>query len=122
MCAKRMKYNYMPIIYNNWLPFPGYVAMMWRGKIYARKKYKPLSAFTIQHEEIHRLQAEECATEKERAKGRFTMAYLRYYWKYLRYWLKYGYRMIPFEQEARRYCGTPGYLTSRPPKAHLVYE
>lgn len=114
-------YVYMPVIYNNWLPVPGYAAMMWWGKIYARKKYKPLSAFSVQHEEIHRLQAEECATEKERAKGRFAMAYFRYYCKYLGYWLKYGYRMIPFEQEARDCCGMPGYLQKRPTQAHRAY-
>lgn len=108
-------YKFMPIIYNNWLPLPGYAAMMWWGRIYARKKYKPLSVSLIQHEEIHRLQAEECVTERERARGRFTMACPHRRTGgdgmiYLRYWLKYGYRMIPFEQEARRYCGTPGIL------------
>ena len=37
----------MKIIYNSLIPFRGYKAMMLFGVIFARKKFKPLSAVTV---------------------------------------------------------------------------
>ena len=39
----------MKIIYNSLIPFRGYKAMMLFGVIFARKKFKPLSAVTVNH-------------------------------------------------------------------------
>lgn len=100
----------MKIIYNNILPFPGFIAMMLFGVIFARKKYRPLGVVTINHEGIHDAQAKECN------------GYFRYYWKYLRCWVKYGYRNIPFEREAYDNEENPDYLNKREPFAWKQYE
>lgn len=50
----------MKIIYNSLIPFRGYKAMMLFGVIFARKKFKPLSAVTVNHESIHAAQAKDC--------------------------------------------------------------
>ena len=52
----------MKIIYNSLIPFRGYKAMMLFGVIFARKKFKPLSAVTVNHESIHAAQAKDCIT------------------------------------------------------------
>ena len=93
----------MKIIYNNLIPFPGYVAMMLFGVIFARKKYKPLSAVVINHEAIHAAQARDC-------KGYF-LFYCRYLWM----WIRYGYRKNPFEKEAFTYQSDLSYLENRKP-------
>ena len=95
----------MKIIYNNLIPFPGYVAMMLFGVIFARKKYKPLSAVVINHEAIHAAQARDC-------KGYF-LFYCRYLWMCIRY----GYRKNPFEMEAFTYQSDLSYLENRKPCA-----
>lgn len=111
----------MRIVYNYLLPFPGYMAMMFFGVIKARRKYKKigLSAFVIQHEEIHRLQVYDFKKEDEITNWR---AFIRYYCAYLGQWMKYGYRNCPFEQEAYDYCGTPRYLQTRPARNWTQYE
>jgi len=41
------------IIYNNIIPFEGYIAINLFGVIFARKEYKPLTKNTIIHEGVH---------------------------------------------------------------------
>lgn len=49
----------MKIIYNNIIPFPGFAAINLFGVIFARKKYRPLSETTVNHEAIHTEQMKE---------------------------------------------------------------
>ncbi|MDR2887693.1 MAG: hypothetical protein LBV26_06825 [Bacteroidales bacterium] len=91
----------MKIIYNNFLPLPGFYAMVFFGVILARKKYRPLPERTLNHEAIHAAQAAEC--------GGWILFYLRYLWL----WIQYGYGNNPFEREAYEYAGYGSYLLSR---------
>lgn len=100
----------MKIIYNNILPLPGFCAMMLFGFIMARKKYAPLPAHIVNHEEIHRMQADECG------------GYVKYYRKYLQFWLEYGYRDNPFEREARTYMYDSEYTAERQPRAWREWD
>lgn len=87
----------MKIIYNDVIPFPGFRAMNICGVIFARKKAKPLSAETINHEAIHTAQMKE-------------LAYIFFYIIYVLEWLyrlvrsiftkENAYRSISFEREA----------------------
>ena len=95
----------MRIIYNNLIPFPGYSAMMLFGVIFARKKYKPLSTSTINHEAIHDAQARDCH------------GYFFYYLRCLWQWIRHGYRNNPFEVEAYDNERNPDYLKTRKPFA-----
>lgn len=113
----------MKIIYNIFIPFPGYVAMMLFGVIFARKKHKPLGSLVINHEEIHRAQAADFVPEgKEFKSWRNFWAYCRFYVKYLGYWIKYGYKNVPFEREARIYAPWPEYLEHRSRHAYKAFE
>jgi hypothetical protein len=49
----------MKTIYNNIIPFPGFAAINLFGVIFARKKYRPLSETTVNHEAIHTEQMKE---------------------------------------------------------------
>lgn len=100
----------MKIIYNNILPFPGFVAMAFFGVIFARKKYKPLSTSTINHEKIHQAQAKDVG------------GYLPFYVIYLAQWIKYGYKNAPFEVEAYNNGGVKNYLKNRPRNAWKNYK
>jgi hypothetical protein len=93
----------MGIIYNNIIPFGRFAAMMFFGVIFARKRVKPLSLRTINHEEIHNAQAKECG------------GYFFFYPIYIRLWIKYGYRNCPFESEAYDNDRNLDYLKSRKP-------
>lgn len=95
----------MRIIYNNLIPFPGYMAIMLFGIIFARKRYKPLSSVAINHEAIHQVQAGECN------------GYLGYYCRYLALWFRHGYKGHPMENEACRYESDLNYLKTRKPFA-----
>jgi len=86
----------MKIIYNNYIPSKGYIALNFFGIIFARKEYDPLSGKTINHEAIHTAQMRE-------------MFYLFFYLWYLLEWgirliqyrnRKKAYRNISFEREA----------------------
>lgn len=48
----------MKIIYNKWIPFPGFCALTFGSIIFARKKYEQtgLSKVTLNHEAIHEQQ------------------------------------------------------------------
>jgi hypothetical protein len=91
----------MKIVYNNIIPFRGFVAMMFFGVIIAKRSAKPLSPRIINHEEIHAAQAKECG------------GYIFFYPMYLRLWVKYGYRNCPFEREAYDNDRNFDYLLSR---------
>jgi len=80
----------MKITYQNLLPPRGFIAIMLFGRIFARKKFKPLSERTINHEKIHVAQAKEC--------GGWLLFYIRYLYQWGRVGFKYD--MIPFEREA----------------------
>jgi hypothetical protein len=101
----------MKIIYNNFIPFRGYVAMMLFGVIFARKKHRPLAEQTINHEAIHAAQARDCG------------GWWRFYARYLGYWVLYGfsYRAIPFEREAYAKQRDLNYLKNRETKAFKKY-
>lgn len=101
--------NGIKIVYNTLLPFPGFVAMMLFGTIFARSKYAPLPADTIRHELIHRTQAAECG------------GWIRYYLLYIWLWLRYGYRNNPMEREAFRNMFDKKYLDTRQTKAWRNY-
>jgi hypothetical protein len=75
--------------------------MMFFGIILARKREKPLSSQTINHEEIHAEQARESG------------GFVPYYGHYLIMSLKYGYRDSPFECEAYDNEGDLDYLKTR---------
>lgn len=92
----------MKIIYNIFIPFPGFTAMMLFGVIFARKKYKPLSDIVVNHEAIHNAQAMMDFG-----------SYWKYYWNYFKLWLQHGYSKHPMELEAYSYQGTPYYLSRR---------
>lgn len=95
----------MKVIYNNIIPFKGFIAINLFGVIFVRKKYK-LSKTTLNHESIHTAQMKE-------------LGYILFYVLYFIEWiirliciisynistnnkkdLYYAYRNISFEQEA----------------------
>jgi len=93
----------MKIIYNNFIPVPPFSAIMLFGVTFARRKYKPLSCRTINHEKIHVAQAKECG------------GWFKYYLTYLRLWLKYRYAAHPMEIEAYGFEQCDDYLAWRKP-------
>ncbi|WP_301902529.1 MULTISPECIES: hypothetical protein [Alistipes] len=95
----------MKIIYNSLIPFRGYKAMMLFGVIFARKKFKPLSAVTVNHESIHAAQAKDCH------------GYFLYYCRYIWQWICHGYKGNPFEIEAKTHERDLNYLYNRKPEA-----
>ncbi len=86
----------MKVIYNNTIPFKWYLAINLFGILFARKEYKPLDKYTINHEAIHTAQMKE-------------LGYIGFYIIYLLEWfmriIQYesfhkAYRNISFEKEA----------------------
>ena len=113
----------MKVVYNRLIPVPGYVAMMFFGTIFARRKYRPLSEAVIRHEAIHDAQAADFVPEGKPFEGwQKFRAYCRFYVKYLAYWLKYGYNNVPFEREARTYAARLEYLRQRKRHAYKAFE
>lgn len=99
----------MKIIYNNIIPFKGYVAINIFGIIFARKEYKPISKITINHEKIH--------TEQMKELG-FIFFYIWYGIEYLIKLIKYknhdrAYYLISFEREAYVHDDEEDYLSKR---------
>lgn len=99
----------MKVIYNNIIPFPGFVAINLFGILFARKIYDPLSKFTVNHEAIHTHQMKE-------------LGYIFFYILYLIEWVckifYYGnlhkaYRNISFEKEAYANDKNLNYLNTR---------
>lgn len=84
----------MKIIYNNIIPFKGFVAMNLFGVLFVRNEYKNLlTDKVINHEKIHTAQMKE-------------LLYVFFYILYLLEWVvrllkqKNAYRNISFEREA----------------------
>lgn len=101
----------MKIIYNNIIPFKGYIAMNLFGFLFVRKDLKDkLNSIVINHEAIHLEQMKE-------------LLYIFFYIIYLLEWLykvlfkypfsKKAYKNISFEKEAYTYEEDFGYLRRR---------
>ena len=91
----------MKVIYNPFLPFPGFTAMNLCGLILARRESKPLQAVTLRHEAIHTAQMRETL-------------YVGFYLLYLLEWFgKEAYRNISFEREAYQFAPYENYLEER---------
>ena len=106
---------YMKIIYNNLIPFKGFVAMNLFGILFARNEYRnKISDRTINHESIHTAQIKE-------------MGYIFFYIWYLVEWLirlvinSDAYRNISFEQEAFINDDNLDYLKTRKRFSWLKY-
>ena len=97
----------MKIIYNNIIPFKGFIALNLFGIVFARKEHGPLSRRTLCHEAIHTAQMRETL-------------YVPFYLWYVAEWLikliPYGrraYANLSLEREAYRHQDDPGYLRTR---------
>lgn len=98
----------MKIIYNNIIPFPGYIAINLFGVLFVRNEYKgKISPRIINHEGIHTAQMKE-------------LWYIGFYLLYVLEWLyrlvfhtKSAYRGISFEREAYNHENEPRYLETR---------
>ena len=103
----------MKVVYKDYwlLPPPGFTAIMWFGRIIAKRKAEPLSVRTINHESIHEAQAKEC--------GGWVLFYIRYVWQWMRVGFKY--HNIPFEREAYAYDRVHEYLKNRIPFAWQMF-
>lgn len=105
----------MKVIYNPFLPFPGFTAMNLCGLILARRESEPLQAVTLRHEAIHTAQMRETL-------------YVGFYLLYLLEWFiklfVYGreaYRHISFEREAYQFAPYENYLEERKAYAWLRF-
>lgn len=97
------------IVYNRFIPFPGFTAVMLFGRIYARRSRRTLAEGIVRHELIHAAQAYDCG------------GWIRYYRRYALSWLRFGYSRNPFEREACRYMYVKGYLDLRAADAWEKY-
>lgn len=91
-CQNNIKFSWI-------IPFPGFYAIMWFGKLYVRKDKNPeyntpekVSRYTRQHEYCHYLQA---MVDHE---GNHISYYIEYLWEWIEEKLKY--RTHPMEDEA----------------------
>lgn len=105
----------MKIIYNNLIPFKGFVAINLFGILFARNEYRnKISNRTINHESIHTAQIKE-------------MGYVFFYVWYLVEWLirlfinSNAYRNISFEREAFINDDNLDYLKTRKRFSWLKY-
>ena len=96
----------MKIIYNNIIPFKGFLAINLFGVLFVRGTYRDLSATVLNHEKIHTAQMKE-------------LWYIPFYVIYLLEWVVRlfmpgnAYRNISFEREAYDNEGNMSYLASR---------
>ena len=107
----------MTIIYNNIIPFPGFVAMSFCGICFVRKDRRLIflsDKANLNHEEIHLAQQKE-------------LLFIGFYLLYILFWLfnlitfKKAYMSIPFEKEAYFNELNNDYLKIRKPFAWLKY-
>lgn len=105
----------MKVIYNNLIPFRGFIAINLFGLVFVRNEYKGKIEMydTLNHEAIHTAQMRE-------------MLYVGFYVWYFIEWIiklfKYGknaYWYLLHEQEAFHYERYNGYLKDRKPYAWL---
>ena len=106
----------MKIIYNDIIPFKGFLAINLFGLLFVRKGGK-LTDSTINHEEIHSAQMKE-------------LGYIFFYIIYFLEWIirlfqkgptHAAYRAISFEQEAYDNEKDPNYLKNRTPFSWLQF-
>ena len=96
----------MKIIYNNIIPFKGFLAINLFGVLFVRGTYRDLSATVMNHEKIHTAQMKE-------------LWYIPFYVIYLLEWVvrlfmpSNAYRNISFEREAYDNEGNMSYLANR---------
>lgn len=96
----------MKIIYNNIIPFKGFLAINLFGVLFVRGTYRDLNATVLNHERIHTAQMKE-------------LWYIPFYILYLLEWLYRltqkgnAYRNISFEREAYANEGDMNYLEKR---------
>lgn len=97
----------MKIIYNNIIPFKGFLAVNLFGVLFVRGTYRDINAVVLNHEKIHTAQMKE-------------LGYILFYIIYLLEWVvrlfKKGnaYRNISFEREAYENEWDMNYLEKRP--------
>lgn len=99
----------MKVIYNNILPVKGFQAINLFGLIFARKEYKELNRYVLNHEAIHTAQMKELL---------YIPFYILYGLEYIINLIKYrdrhtAYKNISFEREAYRYERQLSYLQGR---------
>jgi len=128
------------VIYNDIIPFSGYQAMTVWPVIFARKRFRPLSDKTLNHERIHLRQQAEVGVTLLAAVSLLCLTCISWWWLlsvpfgyYALYSLEYvfrlfaygtgreAYRNISFEQEAFMYEKDSGYLSGRKPFAWVKY-
>ena len=96
----------MKIIYNNYIPFKGFLAINLFGVMFVRGTWRDINARVLNHEKIHTAQMRE-------------LGYLLFYLLYILEWfirlLRKGnaYRNISFEREAYANENNLQYLSSR---------
>ena len=96
----------MKIIYNDIIPFKGFLAINLFGVLFVRGTWRDLNARVLNHEKIHTAQMQE-------------LGYILFYILYVLEWLyrltKGGnaYRNISFEREAYVNEENPQYLNTR---------
>lgn len=109
----------MRLVYNNFIPFPGFIAINLLGVIFVRRDMA--SRFTtigVNHESIHTAQMRETL-------------YVGFYILYALFWLfrllqtwnfDKAYRSISFEQEAYENEIDESYLEKRQPYSWIAYQ
>ena len=91
----------MKIIYNNVIPFKGFIAINLFEFLFVRKKLKHmLTREVLNHEKIHSAQMKE-------------LLYIPFYILYLIEWIFKGYKNISFEREANKEQDNLDYLKNR---------
>lgn len=105
----------MKIIYNNIVPFRGFIAINLFGLLFVRKEYEgKINSRTLNHESIHTAQMRE-------------LLYVGFYLMYLVEWFLRlfmrgnAYRNISFEREAYLNEKDKEYLKDRKPFSFLRY-
>lgn len=96
----------MKIIYNNIIPFKGFLAINLFGVLFVRGTWRDVTAKVLNHEKIHTAQMKE-------------LGYVFFYIIYILEWLfrltqeGNAYRNISFEREAYIHEKDPNYLQNR---------
>lgn len=96
----------MKIIYNNIIPFRGFLAINLFGVLFVRGDYRDLNVTVLNHERIHTAQMKE-------------LWYIPFYIIYLLEWIVRlfmpgsAYRNISFEREAYDNEGNMSYIANR---------
>lgn len=98
-----INFTNMKIIYNKWIPFPGFSAMSIGPWIFARQEYEEtgLSTVTINHENIHWAQQCDFGIPVLGSLLFYVLYLLEWIFKLpLYFWGKDPYKSLSFEREA----------------------